>query len=219
MSAPPVEYEYIHGVEHLSDYRKGGYHLVHINHRLDKRYGIVYKLGHGAFSTAWLAVDEKTAKYVAIKLSTAKADRNEVDILSQITQSTSSCSTGQDKSSLLPVVLDRFQVRGPNGTHTCLVTLPARCSLRDAKEASGSSLFQLDVARSLAGQLAIAVSLVHATGYAHGDLHLGNILLQLPSSLNAFSIEQLYERYGKPEQEPVYGWAYQATMSPQARPI
>ncbi|XP_044722016.1 uncharacterized protein HRG_04931 [Hirsutella rhossiliensis] len=169
MSAPPVEYEYIHGVEHLSDYRKGGYHLVHINHRLDKRYGIVYKLGHGAFSTAWLAVDEKTAKYVAIKLSTAKADRNEVDILSQITQSTSSCSTGQDKSSLLPVVLDRFQVRGPNGTHTCL----------------------LDVARSLAGQLAIAVSLVHATGYAHGDLHLGNILLQLPSSLNAFSIEQL----------------------------
>lgn len=35
------------------------------------------------------------------------------------------------------------------------------------------------------------------------DLHLGNLLLQLPSSLNSLSIQQLYARYGAPEQEPV----------------
>ncbi|KAF5132787.1 Serine/threonine-protein kinase SRPK [Metarhizium anisopliae] len=167
-STPPAEYGYIHGVEHLSDYRPGGYHPLHIDDRLHKRYRIVHKLGHGAFSTAWLAIDEKTTKYVAIKLGTADADRSELDILSQITQSPVSRSILEDQPSLLPVVLDRFDVGGPNGTHPCLVTLPARCSLRDAREASGSFLFQLDVARSLAAQLVMAVSLVHARGYAHG---------------------------------------------------
>ncbi|KJK74955.1 hypothetical protein H634G_09789 [Metarhizium anisopliae BRIP 53293] len=49
----------------------------------------------------------------------------------------------------------------------------------------------------------MAVSLVHAGGYAHGDLHLGNLLLQLPSSLNTLSVEQLYARHGEPEREPV----------------
>ncbi|KAM0322742.1 hypothetical protein ACHAQA_009333 [Verticillium albo-atrum] len=77
----------------------------------------------------------------------------------------------KDKLSLIPVVLDRFDLRRPNGTHPCLVTLPARCSLRDAKEASGNSLFQLDAARSLAAQLVMAVSLIHSQGYAHGGEH------------------------------------------------
>ncbi|KAH6973862.1 hypothetical protein BKA56DRAFT_433938, partial [Ilyonectria sp. MPI-CAGE-AT-0026] len=70
-----------------------------------------------------------------------------------------------------PVVRDRVGLDGPNGNHPCLVTLPAHCSLRDAREASGSSLFQLDDAGSLAAQLVMAVSLVHPQGYAHGGEH------------------------------------------------
>ncbi|KAM0276623.1 hypothetical protein ACHAQH_006580, partial [Verticillium albo-atrum] len=114
MSASPVEYGYVDGVEHLSDYRPGGYHPIHINDRLDKRYRILHKLGHGTFSTAWLAMDEKTKKYVAIKVGTADADRSEVDILSELTQSAASCSDAEDKLSLIPVVLDRFDLSGPN---------------------------------------------------------------------------------------------------------
>ncbi|KFA70750.1 hypothetical protein S40288_09215 [Stachybotrys chartarum IBT 40288] len=203
MSAPPVEYGYVDGVEDLSEYRPGGYHPIHINDRLDKRYRIVHKLGHGTFSTAWLAIDEKTSTYVAVKVGTSDADRTEVDVLSYLTQSAASYNGLVDKPSLIPVVLDRFDLGGPNGTHPCLVTVPARCSLRDAREASGSYLFQLDVARSLAAQLVVAVSLIHSQGYAHGDLHLGNLLLQLPSSLNNLSIQQLYAQYGEPEREPV----------------
>lgn len=73
---------------------------------------------------------------------------------------------------MIPMVIDRFSLQGPNGTHPCFVTVPARCSLIDAKEASEMLLFQLDVARSLAAQLVMAVSLVHAQGYAHGGLYL-----------------------------------------------
>ena len=125
MSAPPVEYGYVDGVEHLGDYRPGGYHPIHINDRLAQRYRIVHKLGHGTFSTAWLAIDEKIPKYVAVKVGTADADRTEVNVLSQLTHSAEGYNDSADKPSLLPVVLDHFEINGPNGTHQCLVTLPA----------------------------------------------------------------------------------------------
>ncbi|KAM7212789.1 Protein kinase-like domain containing protein, partial [Rhypophila decipiens] len=89
------------------------------------------------------------------------------------------------------------------GTHSCIVTVPARCSLKETREASGPGLFQLDVARSLAAQLAMSVGYVHSRGYVHADLHLGNILLQLPSSLNELSVSAFYEKFGAPDPQPV----------------
>lgn len=172
MSASHIEYGYVEDVEALSDYRPGGYHPIQIGDVLHESYRIVHKLGHGIFSTAWLALDSQTSTYVAIKVGTADADSREVDILSQLTTGVVATSDGfshaAEKAAIIPLVLDRFTLEGPNGTHPCFVTLPARCSLMDAKEAPGPRLFQLDVARALAAQLAMAVSIVHSHGYAHG---------------------------------------------------
>ncbi|KPM35718.1 hypothetical protein AK830_g10846 [Neonectria ditissima] len=184
ISASDVEYGYIENVERLSDYRTGGYHPVLIEGHLHNRYRIVHKLGHGTFSTAWLALDKQTSGYVAIKVGTADADSREADVMSQLTTRAATCSHAMDKASMIPKVIDRFSLDGPNGTHPCFVTVPARCSLMDAKEASDPRLFQLDVARSLAAQLAMAVSLVHSQGYVHG-------------------VEQLYAKFGAPEPEPI----------------
>ena len=168
MSTSAFEYGYIEGVERLEDYRPGGYHPIQIDDRLHRRYRIVHKLGHGTFSTAWLALDEDTSKYVAIKVGSADAYRREVDVLSRLASGVAACNHDADKASMIPSAIDRFSIDGPNGTHPCLVTVPARCSLMDAKEASDPRLFQLDVARFLAAQLVMAVSLVHSQGYAHG---------------------------------------------------
>ncbi|KAI3528618.1 SRPK2 bound unphosphorylated [Colletotrichum abscissum] len=203
MSASEFDYGYIENVERLNDYRPGGYHPIQIDDRLHKRYRIVHKLGHGTFSTVWLALDEGTSNYVAVKVGIADADTREVDILSQLTTGVANRSHAAHKASMIPTVIDRFSLDGPNGTHPCFVTVPARCNLMDAKEASDPRLFDLDVARSLAAQLAIAISLVHSQGYAHGDLHLGNLLLRLPPSLNDLSVDQLYAKFGAPEPEPV----------------
>ncbi|SCV38973.1 related to dis1-suppressing protein kinase dsk1 [Fusarium fujikuroi] len=92
---------------------------------------------------------------------------------------------------LIPRVLDSFVVKGPNGSHPCLVTTPARCSLIDTKDSSESGLFQLDVARSLAVQVIKAVAHVHSRGYAHG------------ASLNNLTIDQLYAKFGAPKLEPI----------------
>jgi serine/threonine protein kinase len=203
MSASAFEYRdhFLEDGEALQHYRPGGYHPVQIDDRLHTRYRIIHKLGHGTYSTAWLALDEQTSTHVAIKVGTADADKREADILSQI--SAAIAAPTSEAASTLPLVLDRFTIDGPNGAHPCLVTVPARCSLRDAKEACGWRVFQLDVARSLAAQLAMAVSLVHSQGFAHGDLHLGNCMLQLPRSLDNLSVEELYAKFGAPELEPV----------------
>ncbi|TDZ53107.1 Serine/threonine-protein kinase SRPK [Colletotrichum trifolii] len=202
-SSPVVEYGYIDDVENLSDYRRGGYHPVEIDNCLRNRYRVVHKLGHGTYSTTWLALDERTSEYVAVKVGTADAESREADILSRITAGTASRKPTADEVSMIPTVLDRFSLVGPNGTHACFATAPASCSLADAREASGSMIFQLNAARSLAAQLTVAVALVHSRGYAHGDLHLKNLLLRPPCSLNKLSVEQLYAGFGAPELIPV----------------
>ncbi|KAH7175881.1 kinase domain-containing protein [Dactylonectria macrodidyma] len=200
MSTHRPLYEHIDDVERLDYYRPGGYHPIQIGDRLQDRYRIVHKLGYGSYSTIWLARDEEMAKYVAIKVGTADYGPKEVDLLSRL--SASAAENGGFGSNLISLVLSRFNIDGPNGTHPCLVTTPARCSLADAAEAADSSPFQLHVARSLASQLAMAVAYIHELGYVHGDLHMGNILLQLPR-LDHLSTKQLYDNFDSPVSEPV----------------
>ncbi|CCE29219.1 related to dis1-suppressing protein kinase dsk1 [Claviceps purpurea 20.1] len=148
---------------------RGGVGCVHsriaIDDRLNERYRIVYKLGYGTWSCVWLAIDEETRKYVAIKVGIAQSDGSEGEVLAEISQSLASSNVSNDKKLLVPTLLDRFEISGPKGTHPCLI--------------------------------------VHEKGYAHGDLHLNNLLLQLPSSLDDMSVEKLYETYGKPLIYPV----------------
>ncbi|CAJ2506665.1 Uu.00g078510.m01.CDS01 [Anthostomella pinea] len=77
---------------------------------------------------------------------------------------------------------------------------PAQGNLR---EASFRRLFPVQVARALAAQLAIAVSLVHSQGIVHGDIHSGSILVKLDSTLDHLSVDQFREEYGKPEIVPI----------------
>ncbi|KAL2867456.1 uncharacterized protein BJX67DRAFT_352423 [Aspergillus lucknowensis] len=58
---------------------------------------------------------------------------------------------------MIPSILDRFNIHGPNSGHACLVTNPAGMSLSEAKNASWIGLFQIDVARALAAQLAMVI--------------------------------------------------------------
>ncbi|PGH15536.1 CMGC/SRPK protein kinase [Helicocarpus griseus UAMH5409] len=178
---------------------------------LHERYHIVDKLGFGGYSTVWLARDTRLAQYVALKVGLADPDsdslRREIKALQALSAhlpSVSSTSQQQQRQHRgphsIPVPLDEFEVHGPNGIHPCYTRAPAQCNLR---EVSYSRLFQLDVARALSGGLALAVAYVHSQGYVHGDIHLRNILLRLPSGFNPVSAENLYEIYGEPETVPI----------------
>ncbi|KAH6641080.1 kinase-like domain-containing protein [Chaetomium tenue] len=204
VSSSRVSYQLIEDVERLHHYLAGGYHPVQIGDRFHERYRVVHKLGHGSFSTIWLARDEQLSRYVAAKVCIAYAIQQEVDILSQLREADPALLGAEARGrSWIPTLLDLFRIQGPNGTHTCFVTAPARCSISDIKQASTCALFQLNVARSLAAQTILAIAHIHEQGLVLGDLHLGNLLLQLPSSLDGLTEGELYDKYGAPEPEPV----------------
>ncbi|KAF7182862.1 hypothetical protein CNMCM7691_002606 [Aspergillus felis] len=191
MSRGDEEYNWIDGVESLEKYRPGGYHPIMIGDMLHARYHIVDKLGFGGYSTIWLARDTRQEQYVAVKVGIAEALPRETKILRAL--SSSSVHPGRKS---IPFPLDEFEVHGPNGTHPCYTMAPARCNLR---EVSFSRLFPIEVARALSGGLILAIAYTHSQGYVHGDVHLRNVLVKLPSSFDQLSIEQLYEEYGEPE--------------------
>ncbi|CAG8174102.1 unnamed protein product [Penicillium nalgiovense] len=196
-----VLYEPLEGIERLENYRQGGYHPIQIGDHFHSRYRVVHKLGHGSYSTAWLARDEQCNKYVALKVCTANSNPKELDVISMLTRH---CSTVDNLGkTMVPSILNRFTIHGPNGNHACYVTALARASLSRLKDGGWTRLFQPDVARSLATQLVLVLDYVHAKGIVHGDVHLGNILLKVPPDFDQLSLEQLYKKYGAPERDPV----------------
>ncbi|KAB8356467.1 hypothetical protein FH972_024050 [Carpinus fangiana] len=194
LAEPEIEYEHIEGAETIASYKRGGLHAVEIGGQLNSRYRIVHKLGFGTYSTTWLARDTSHDRLVAVKIARADSVPREASILRSLTRTQPTPDDNMDRNEsigemrlgmmMVPPLLDEFMVTGPNGTHPCYVTEPASSSLAWAKGGAVGGLFHLDVARSLAAQLTLAVAFVHAHGLVHGD-------------------EQLYHRYNPPEYEAV----------------
>ncbi|KAB8213688.1 kinase-like protein [Aspergillus novoparasiticus] len=176
--------------------------LEGIGDHFHNRYRIIHKLGHGSYSTTWLARDEQNNQYVAVKICSGNSNPREMDIISILTRPRDPAVKSPGRT-IVPSILDTFTIHGPNGNHACYVTVPARASLSGTKDGSWIRLFQLDVARALAAQLVLAVDYIHAQGIIHGDLHMGNILLKSMPDFDQLSVEQLYEKYGAPELDPV----------------
>jgi serine/threonine-protein kinase SRPK3 len=105
-------------VEDLLRYKIGGYHPVILGDVIrsptDASYRILHKLGHGTFSTVWLADHDRsdiTPTYVAMKISTADGESaNEANLLRSV-----------PSRYIIPVV-DAFELAGPNGRHHVIVT-------------------------------------------------------------------------------------------------
>lgn len=159
---PHFEYQFIEGVESLERYRHGGYHPVQIGEVLRDRCRVIHKLGHGTYSTIWLARDEKQAAYVAIKIGTGDSSPREAGILNALQHG---LRIDKPCSTMIPRIQDQFEIHGRNGSHRCLATTPAQSSVAAANSAR---LFPIEVARALVAQLIMAVSYIHAQMVVHG---------------------------------------------------
>ncbi|POS73516.1 protein kinase [Diaporthe helianthi] len=167
---------------------------------LHSRWRVVDKLGFGGYSTTWLARDELHKRYVAVKVGisdTTSRHNREPEILRAIQRSSSSSHKPSapprlDAATLLPTILDAFDIRGPNGTHPCYALPLAQGNLR---EASFSRLFPIQVARALSANLVTAVAVIHSLGIVHG--------VKMPSTFDELSVQDFRDKYGEPEKVPI----------------
>ncbi|OMJ08145.1 Protein kinase dsk1 [Smittium culicis] len=109
--------------EDIEDYKIGGYHPVKIGERFkNNRYKVVRKLGWGHFSTVWLAYDSSSDRHVALKIvKSAKryyeAATDEIKLCSRAATS----STSHTGHKYIVLLLDNFEISGPNGIHIVMV--------------------------------------------------------------------------------------------------
>ncbi|KAL8687310.1 MAG: hypothetical protein Q9218_006477 [Villophora microphyllina] len=196
---PPMEY-----VENFNCYHPGGFHPVHLDDEFcNGRYRVVHKLGYGSYSVVWLARDQNTNQYVALKILRAAASpsSNESRILHILEQHRSQLPESQG-GRYVAKLLDEFDIDGVNGQHKCLVSELVGYSIADSKAISCVRLFKLEVARAIAAKVILGVQFLHSSGIVHGDLHKGNIMLKIPN-IDGLSTEELYQRFKDADKLPV----------------
>ncbi|KAK0611714.1 kinase-like domain-containing protein [Immersiella caudata] len=169
--------------EALSRYCTGGYHPVRIGDVFNGgRYKVLRKLGHGAYSTVWLACDLKTNQHVALKILTAESygnghDTFELDILRHI-RTLDTSHPGVDH---ILSLLNEFGHRGPNGNHMCLVAKPMGPDMIKCRRLFPKARIPLPMVKKIAARLLLALDFLHdKCGIIHTDIKPQNILLETP---------------------------------------
>jgi serine/threonine-protein kinase SRPK1 len=116
--------------EDVTQYRRGGYHPIHLGEILHNRYRVVRKIGWGHFSTVWLCRDILEEKYVALKVVKSaqhytETAADEIRLL-EVIRDADQFDSNHDK---IVKLLNHFTISGVNGIHTCLVFEALGCSL------------------------------------------------------------------------------------------
>ncbi|KAJ5918377.1 hypothetical protein N7454_010752 [Penicillium verhagenii] len=165
------------------------FYPVYIGELLNGRYLVEHKLGHGGFSTVWMAHDFHDEKDVALKvLSLGGYDTNETRIQTEILQHI------QERSHLL-VALDTFALpREDIATFHTIHVLPLMGPTLSWNVMQGMSM---TTRMSAALQLLKALKALHEVGIVHRDLSDGNCMWGI-QSLGGLSRAEKYEKLNRP---------------------
>ncbi|KAF5718822.1 CMGC kinase [Fusarium mundagurra] len=181
------EFEVEEVSENPQRYLEGLYYPICIGETLANQYRIEHKLGHGGFSTVWMAYDILAKKDVALKIMTpGESNEHEYKMQTEIARSI------QDNSHLI-LYGNTFMLPGSYSDHRVLVLPLQGPNLRD-------HLRQKPVAvrMSAAKQLLQAISHLHDCGIVHRDLSSANVMWNL-RPMNNSSVAAKYEQIGRPK--------------------
>ncbi|KAG5647493.1 hypothetical protein DXG03_009430 [Asterophora parasitica] len=189
--------------EPISMYRKGGYHPIDIGDVFRDRYRVFDKLGHGTFATVWLVEDILLRQFAAFKVHVAEVlslpNRGVAEtVVSRHLKEYQEQNPDAFGAEHVVKILDLFEIHGPNGTHSCIVTELLGPNLNCDQviyyeEDYDQDSFPIDIARQMCAQIARGLVYLHNCGIVHGDLHKGNVLLY-----RQWSSEKIRKYFGKP---------------------
>ena len=133
--------------ETVPGYNAEHYYPVSIGQVFNDRYQTIGKLGYGSASTVWLCRDLcKPGKYTALKvyINRSKVHR-ELPIYEHI-NSLRSEHQGRDHVRKL---LETFSIKGPHGTHICLVHEPLGISFDEVRVGRPGGVFSAPLIREM----------------------------------------------------------------------
>ncbi|KAF5536633.1 CMGC kinase [Fusarium mexicanum] len=179
---PDVEF----ACEDINLYPRGFCYPISIGEIIVARYRIIHKLGHGAFSTVWMAQDMVEHKDVALKiLMLGGSDERDYHVQSEI------IGSAEDLTYLL-VYHETFLLLSPHGKHRVFVLPIQGPNLRNHPPTKRPFATRM----RFAVQLLNALKTLHDAGIIHSDLNTANIMYTL-RPLNK-SITEKYKQIGRP---------------------
>ncbi|KAL2810860.1 kinase-like domain-containing protein, partial [Aspergillus cavernicola] len=196
--------------EWVEDYRPGKYHPVNLGDTFkDSTYRVIRKLGYGSYSTVWLAKDQTTTKYVALKISIANQDRTQHELA--ISRTLSEDFPDHPGKQFIPSLLDVFTHDGPNGSHLCLVHEVLGPGAANIPKSISNLIpgsprdrrYSLSVAKAILYQTLLCLDFLHQSHVVHGDLHPGNLLFSISDLNNVDEKDLAQDESNKDVCEPV----------------
>ncbi|GJE90008.1 kinase-like protein [Phanerochaete sordida] len=151
---------------------------------LDGRYELCHQLGHGVYSTTWLAkrrgstqqASGSTTQYVALKLLSRDATNDvrgrimlEVDAMKRLRE--------RGPHAGLPVLYEDFAF--DQSAHICLALNFLGSDVGSFRRSVTNKALAPHVARTIMRQVVDAVAHLHAQGMVHTDIKPDNILFQV----------------------------------------
>jgi serine/threonine-protein kinase SRPK3 len=156
---------------------------------MDGKYVLVAKIGHGAFSTVWLAYNTQSKKFNAIKIQDADefdSGMNEVDILLKINKA--NCQH-------LNKLVDKFVFESVEGEHVCMVFELLAGSVFDLiRTGKYSNGLPLNLVKNIIRQSLLAIdSLNTELNLLHTDIKPENLLLVGTS----YRVQSIIDQFNK----------------------
>lgn len=211
--------------EAYRDYAERGFPEVLVGD-VYSHYKIVRKLGYGAFSTVWLAVDLRFLQLyvfincrsdlaVALKVLALGASRRELEIMQRMTEvAQSQPGLGENVVKLL----DFFEQPGINGYHLCLVMELMWQDITGFMQSYGNCKAEVTVplTQTIARQALQGLEFLKQCNVVHNgtddintsnitDLHLRNLLFKFgPSDMTLGELLRKDKNSGEPENFGIY---------------